>query len=182
LAIRRTRGFTLLELMIVVAIIGILASIAIPAFSRYIRKTKTSEAIGSLSRMWQGSLTYYSADHMTSVQSIAPRQFPGPSAAEATPGGVFCGCLPATRCPGGDISWVTDPVWQSLNYTISDPHYYVSNYLSNGTGTDSTFTAAVFGDLDCDSTIASFIRAGNVFALMGDVTAALQPWIVNELE
>lgn len=44
----KLRGFTLIELMVTVAIVGILASIAMPSYLEYIKKGKRSEAEGAL--------------------------------------------------------------------------------------------------------------------------------------
>ena len=56
---RNEKGFTLVELMIVVVIIGILASIAIPKFANLIGKTKTTEAKQILGQIIQLEKTYY---------------------------------------------------------------------------------------------------------------------------
>lgn len=60
----RQRGFTLIELMIVVAIIGILAAIAIPNFLAYQKKAITSEAKQELANIRTLEVTYF-ADELT---------------------------------------------------------------------------------------------------------------------
>jgi len=68
---RSKKGFTLIELMIVVAIIGILAAIAIPNFLRFQAKSKQAEARELLSTVYTAEVAYFAEQNefgnMTSI-------------------------------------------------------------------------------------------------------------------
>jgi prepilin-type N-terminal cleavage/methylation domain-containing protein len=176
-------GFTLVELMIVVAIIGLLAAIALPAFSRYVRKSRTVEAAAQLNRLWLGSVSYYQADHMQQVASGAvslPRQFPGPTSEAIAGGAIDCCGQVGDKCPAGDLGF-EGPVWLALSFSLSEPFNYMPSYQSAGVGPAATFTARSVGNLDCDAVRSSFTRRGGI-SPGGDVLGGGAPEIVNELE
>lgn len=71
-AMRKQEGFTLIELMIVVAIIGILAAIAIPNFIQYQMRSRTSEAKTNLSAIKTSELAFQAESRcfLTSTEAV----------------------------------------------------------------------------------------------------------------
>ena len=85
LARRRLNGFTLIELMIAVAVVGILLAVALPSFMDSIRKGRRSEAFAALSAIQQAQERWRSnrAAYTTTLADL------GVTSAVSTPGGYY---------------------------------------------------------------------------------------------
>ena len=99
---RRHHGFTLIEVMITVAIVAILAAIALPSYSEYVTRSRITEAVSGLSDMRVKMEQYY--------QDFRSWKPPAPAAQPCTNGTVAP--LPTAKnftfdCPGADLSPTT---------------------------------------------------------------------------
>jgi type IV pilus assembly protein PilA len=153
--IHSKKGFTLIELMIVVAIIGILAAIAIPNFLKYQAKSKQSEAKVNLKGIFTSETSYFAEQNAfatlkaanyaptgTARYSLAvlntTAEFPGtptPAAYSATYSGNLCtqgGAQPAfsNAAPIGftAVAWATiSNIGFSDQWQISDANLICNN-------------------------------------------------------
>lgn len=173
-------GFSIVEVLIAGGIVAGATLVALPTFSRYIKRSRTAEAVGHLSRMWAGSVTYYEVDHYDESGHLLPRQFPARDREAPAESKAECGCLDGGRCPGGAPAW-RDPTWSALQFALPSPHLYIPRYASSQTGAAARFTARATGDLDCDGHVAVFQREGHIDA-DGDVVGSKAPIVTDELE
>jgi type IV pilus assembly protein PilE len=93
---RYQKAFTLIEVMIVVAIVAILSMIAVPSYTDYIRRGRITEAVGNLSDM-RVKLEQYFQDNRTYVGAcVAGTVAPLPAAGGSSTFTFACPALTAT--------------------------------------------------------------------------------------
>ncbi|MFW2388466.1 MAG: prepilin-type N-terminal cleavage/methylation domain-containing protein [Polyangiales bacterium] len=163
----KKEGFTLIELMIVVAIIGILAAIAIPAFINYVKRSKTSEANANIKTMFQGAATYYEQENWTGGLPA-----PGDTMDNVSHCTINSGSM--ENDPSDNkrvIAWENEDdnlQFQAMNFAPADGLYYAygvttaaASVCGNAAGS-ALYTFYALGDLDGDGTQSEFrLEAGS---------------------
>ncbi len=138
---RRTRqsaGFTLVEVMIVVALIGVLASVALPGFLSYQARTRRSEAYANLSAVAQSQAAFYAVKGFYHGTGLS---YPDP----ALYGGLGTKSMPwdvPSEAAFAELGWAPEgQVYYS--YETNTPEV-----VGSGCSCSVCFTATAFGDVD----------------------------------
>jgi prepilin-type N-terminal cleavage/methylation domain-containing protein len=148
-------GFTLIELVIVVAAIGILASVAIPTFETYMLRSKTSEAHLALSKIVTGETAYF---HSNDVFISG-----GPSNIPPSPNPV-------------SVDFNADAGWRAIGFGMGASVYF--GYQATVVSASQVDCEAL-GDLNGNGVTSLFRRSLHI---TGSDVAAGDTYIFDELE
>jgi type IV pilus assembly protein PilA len=160
----KQRGFTLVELMIVVAIVGVLAVLAIYGVRKYIANSKTTEARNSLGEIKNdqasaferesGGSTVLTPGGTTSfIRQLCPNGAPVPATISS---------VQALKYQSAKTDWADNAGWQCLKFSLEQPQYFMYTF-AGGTSANS-YVATANGDLNGDGTpnLSTFSISGSV--------------------
>jgi len=139
---KRQQGFTLIELMIVVVILGILAALAIPTFRGFMNRSKGAEVSTNLGAIGKGARAYkyeYGRFVFSGGWALTPTLAPY----------TLCSTRGTSRYQFNSTDWTKAP-WTQLRFSPGSDHYYQYRFFPKNVGKNAYFHAQATSDFDCD--------------------------------
>jgi type IV pilus assembly protein PilA len=167
----RTPGFTLIELMIVVAIVGILAILAAYGVRKYVARAKSAEARASLGAMATDEAAAYERESMggtvmalTTTAAMSRRMCPSASKTVPASSTSIQGRKYQSTVAEWNVDQATNSGFACLKFTMDVPQYYMYSYSVTGSGSNvgDSFVAAAQGDLNGDGVLSLFQVTGAI--------------------
>ena len=159
---KKNEGFTLVELMIVVAIVGVLAVLAIYGVRKYIANSKTTEAKNGLGQITKDAASAFEKESSTvaivtagSTSAFLRALCPSTTKVPAAP-------PTAAKYQSQKTDWTTAG-WACLKFSMEQPQYYAYQYVaSNTTASAGAYVVTANGDLNGDGVLSTFQVNGSV--------------------
>jgi type II secretory pathway pseudopilin PulG len=157
------RGFTMTDLLFVVAGLGLTLTVAVPAFRKYMERARALEVVPKLKQISDGAAAYFEeSERLQMVPGESPESKPEkrfPESTPVTPARSCCEFGTEGLCEGTD--WDT-PTWRALGFSIDRRHRFRFQFVATGLGKKAMYTARAHADLDCDGLESTFERTGRV--------------------